>query len=281
MKGTAYLLQSFLIILWWMIIWWNEDLFNAFQYANFSTKAFRALVVPDTILIAGLSLVRAYKDIKEIEFIILGAFAFITLYCIQLTITTQSGYLPSTIMVFGLFYNIFLIYNTAFFKESRTKNFQLNLIKTGIQIILVWGITLGAVPYIITQAFGHHYQGMNDLNPYGLALFILASALGLWSGFTMVKLGNGTPLPLDQTQNLVISGPYQYIRNPMAVAGILQGISISILLNSWLVFLYSIIGAILWNFVVRPIEEVNLEARFGEVYIQYKKEVMCWIPKIK
>ena len=70
----------------------------------------------------------------------------------------------------------------------------------------------------------------------------------------MAKFGEGTPLPLDQTQKLVIKGPYKYVRNPIALAGIGQGLSISIFF--WSIHIkYTMLGAILWQFVVKPLRK--------------------------
>ncbi|MBK7872353.1 MAG: isoprenylcysteine carboxylmethyltransferase family protein [Saprospiraceae bacterium] len=97
----------------------------------------------------------------------------------------------------------------------------------------------------------------------------------------MVKNGNGTPLPIDQTTKLVLTGPYRYVRNPMAIAGVGQGIAVSIIYASIPIFIYSLIGAILWQLVVRPIEENNLKKRFGKEYEDYKQKISCWIPKLR
>ena len=67
----------------------------------------------------------------------------------------------------------------------------------------------------------------------------------------------------------------------MAVAGIGQGISISVIAGSISILVYSLIGAILWQLVVRPIEEKDMQKRFGQEYEVYKKEVRCWIPRFK
>ena len=97
----------------------------------------------------------------------------------------------------------------------------------------------------------------------------------------MVRDGGGTPLPLDQTNHLVVSGPYRYVRNPMAVAGIGQGLAIAIMFQSIPVFVYSIVGGLAWHLVVRPIEERNMVERFGEAYEDYRRRVSCWIPTFR
>lgn len=105
------------------------------------------------------------------------------------------------------------------------------------------------------------------------------SALGLWSAVVMSTLGDGTPLPSAMPSRLVIAGPYRWIRNPMAVAGIAQGAAVGLILQSWLVVAYAVLGSLVWNYAVRPLEEADLEDRFGEEFQHYRATVRCWIPQ--
>jgi protein-S-isoprenylcysteine O-methyltransferase Ste14 len=45
--------------------------------------------------------------------------------------------------------------------------------------------------------------------------------------------------------------------------------------------IYSVLGAAIWHFVVRPIEERDMARRFGESYLEYRRYVSCWIPTIR
>jgi protein-S-isoprenylcysteine O-methyltransferase Ste14 len=92
--------------------------------------------------------------------------------------------------------------------------------------------------------------------------------------------GRGTPLPLVSTRHLVVSGPYRHVRNPMAIAGILQGIAVAMWLGSWLVLVYSALGAVVWHTLVRPAEERDLRARFGTAYTKYRDSVPLWLPAL-
>jgi len=162
------------------------------------------------------------------------------------------------------------------FFPSNTHNRLVNLLKTFIQSAILWTVFLYLVPTFLVK------QDIWTFRPYillGWLLFFIFSALGLYSGFVMSYHGDGTPLPLDCTNKLVIRGPYKYIRNPMAVAGIGQGISVGIIMGSPLVIIYALLGAFLWNFLVRPIEERDLENRFGKQFVHYKNDIHCWIPK--
>jgi protein-S-isoprenylcysteine O-methyltransferase Ste14 len=94
----------------------------------------------------------------------------------------------------------------------------------------------------------------------------------------MSRIGKGTPLPLDHATELVVLGPYAYVRNPMAVSGIGQGLAVALFLGSPLVAIYALIGSAIWQFVFRPLEEDDLAARFGGLYENYRAAVKCWVP---
>jgi len=49
----------------------------------------------------------------------------------------------------------------------------------------------------------------------------------------MAVLGNGTPLPAATARRLVIGGPYRFVRNPMAVAGLVQTVGVGLWTGSW------------------------------------------------
>lgn len=155
--------------------------------------------------------------------------------------------------------------------------------RTAAQILLFWGLFLGVIPLAIT--FFEHRWGVAISLPgvvstwAGLTLFILASVVGLWSALAMSTRGGGTPLPSVMANRLVIAGPYRFVRNPMAVAGIAQGVAVGLLLSSWPVVAYAVIGSIVWNVAIRPLEEADLEARFGAEFRRYRAEVRCWVPR--
>lgn len=76
MKGTAYLLQATLISLWWIGLLINQNFYDAFQFPGIGEDAFNSFMLPDLIIVAFLSTVRAYKKRKELDYIILGSFLF-------------------------------------------------------------------------------------------------------------------------------------------------------------------------------------------------------------
>lgn len=114
----------------------------------------------------------------------------------------------------------------------------------------------------------------------GILLLLAASALGIASAVAMARQGRGTPLPGAMAHRLVVAGPYRRVRNPMAVAGIAQGVAVGLLGTSWMVVLYALAGGVLWHVLVRPEEEGDLAERFGADYARYRAEVRCWVPAL-
>ncbi|UAJ77800.1 isoprenylcysteine carboxylmethyltransferase family protein [Leifsonia sp. ZF2019] len=152
------------------------------------------------------------------------------------------------------------------------------------QIVLFWGLFLVVLPFLIAAA--ENRWGLRVplpsavLVPVGVALLVLMSALGIWAAIAMSTRGGGTPLPAAMPNRLVVAGPYRLLRNPMALAGIAQGVAVGLLVGSWLVLAYAIAGSLVWNYLVRPFEELDLEERFGGQFVRYRAQVRCWLPRL-
>ena len=279
MKETAYLFQAALLCLWWAGLSISSEFFAVFQFDGIPSVSFWSFFAADLIFIVSLSLIRAYSKRVQIEFVILGAFGYATIYCWNASFLTSSGYLSSGVMTLGLAYNIFLCFSSCLFRNS-SSGLLLNATKTLVQIVCIWSVALVVIPFVLLDSFGNAYSlNLGLPTAMGAGLFLLASVLGLASAFYMVRDGAGTPLPLDQTNKLVVSGPYRFVRNPMAVAGISQGLAIALIFQSVALLIYSLLGGLVWHLVVRPFEEADMVTRFGESYLEYRSKVACWIPK--
>lgn len=168
------------------------------------------------------------------------------------------------------------------FRGARPAPVSWNIAKTFMQIVVVWGVVLWILPLAIVQVTSASAVAAVQFAPWpaaGWTMLLLASSGGVWSGLTMAREGQGTPLPLDHANRLVIRGPYAFIRNPMAFSGLIQGTAVALILGSWPVVLYVVAGGSFWNWVVRPLEEDDLVGRFGQPYERYRREVRCWVPR--
>jgi protein-S-isoprenylcysteine O-methyltransferase Ste14 len=168
------------------------------------------------------------------------------------------------------------------FRTARPSGPAWNLVKTLVQVIVVWSIALGLLPWVAVSVeawLGVSRWGWPGRVPLGVLLFLAGSSIGLWSAWLMAVEGAGTPVPFDAARHLVVQGPYRLVRNPMAVSGIVQLAGITIAVGSLAVGLLALAGGVMWHVVIRPSEERFLVEQFGEQYTAYRAEVLCWIPR--
>jgi len=91
--------------------------------------------------------------------------------------------------------------------------------------------------------------------------------------------GRGTLSPADPPRELVVTGLYRYVRNPMylSVATILLG---EVLLTRSLDLLtFAAVGFVVVNLFVMGYEEPYLRRQFGASYERYTAKVGRWIPR--
>ncbi len=213
-----------------------------------------------------------------------------TLVCIATSVRTDEAWVASSMMasMAGLSLAMATIHGNATQSPATIRVTPMSrsaaVLWTLGQITIFWGTFLGVLPLGILETerhfgwtgFTHDYQ-----TRFSVGLFAIASGLGLWSGLTMATRGDGTPLPTATAPRLVVAGPYRYVRNPMAVAGIVQGMAVGWYLGSASVILYSLVGALLWHIAVRPVEERDLAKRFGQDYASYRKNARLWVPRLR
>jgi protein-S-isoprenylcysteine O-methyltransferase Ste14 len=97
----------------------------------------------------------------------------------------------------------------------------------------------------------------------------------VYSQFTRAR---GTPLPVMATQKLLVDGVYQHTRNPMVFGTLLAYSGIAIVVGSVSSILAVLLfGGLLLTYV-KKVEERELEARFGQEYVDYKSRTPFLIP---
>ncbi len=114
----------------------------------------------------------------------------------------------------------------------------------------------------------------------GGAMALIGWLFAMWSIVDQLTRGRGTPLPVMATQTLLITGPFAYCRNPMSFGTILLYSSLAIWTGSWsAIALVASFAAVLIAYL-KYIEEKELEARFGQSYIEYKETTLFIIPSM-
>jgi len=87
--------------------------------------------------------------------------------------------------------------------------------------------------------------------------------------------------PTEAPQKLITSGVLQYTRNPMYLGYFSVVLSEFFLFGHILLLVYLVVLALFVHFMVVYVEEKGLEQKFGYEYVEYKKRVPRWIPRLK
>ena len=170
-------------------------------------------------------------------------------------------------------------------RTARPASVARNLVKTLAQSVGMWLAFLLVGPLLLWHLEnwllprGWPIARFAPQFAWAIALFIFGWIVAWWSAWNLVRWGDGTPLPIDATNKLVVRGPYQWVRNPMACGSLLQCAAIGLWFGSPLIIIYAASGGVLWHITVRPWEEADMRARFGADFDKYRLNVRCWWPQ--
>ncbi len=299
--GAGLALQGLAVIAWWALIWtvpgsgawFVPPAWDPWPLGGFWLADFMALAMPSVV--SALALVARLPGAQRWLWLTSGCWFYATLLCLEAALRLPGGWLGTALMATATGFTLGVA-GTVKAGESRLfrvvpsrRGRLLTAAQTLAQIAFCWGLILGAWPLAIVEvqrrlpeAAGWLWLPRSGaMTGAGWALFAAGGALGLVSAFYMIRVGRGTPLPTACAGGLVIAGPYRVVRNPMAIAGIAQGIGVGLVLHSLPVVVYAVAGAMLWQFCLRPVEERDLLARHGASYEAYRRKVRCWWPALR
>jgi protein-S-isoprenylcysteine O-methyltransferase Ste14 len=126
--------------------------------------------------------------------------------------------------------------------------------------------------------------GQTSPNPWLVrhvaALLPLTLGLGVYLRclWEFAARGRGIPAPVDHPKQLVVTGLYQYVRNPMYVGVMLFLLGEALFFGSLRFLLYAIAWLLFVHVNVLLYEEPNLRHKFGSSYEHYTAAVHRWIP---
>lgn len=293
LAAAYFVLQGLAVAAWWVLLFLHPPVRAWFLPYGSPERDLLAFWLPDLALVAvGSLLAGLFRFLGNpwgppLCWLVAGGVDYATAYCLAWSLASGEAWLGFALMApAALVSTAFALESVArglpLFRKARSAGAVWNVIKTLLQIVVFWSFFLGLVPWLIVRLearLGVPGFGFPGQAALGWVLFLLCSALGIASGLVMALAGQGTPLPMDSPRRLVLRGPYAYVRNPMAMAGLGQGFSVAVVLGSWSVLAYALLGTYLWNCVVRPVEEDDLERHFGAEFVRYRQEVRCWLPR--
>lgn len=150
--------------------------------------------------------------------------------------------------------------------------------------VLPFTMTILIPAILIWTSLSHTAGSYLRPSPVIVCLGLVLIAIGLFILVLTVKtfmmIGKGTLAPWDPPKELVISGMYRYVRNPM-ISGVLAIIlGEALVFNTISIFYFLVLFFVMNNIYFIFVEEPGLAARFGESYIEYKAHVRRWIPRL-
>lgn len=174
-----------------------------------------------------------------------------------------------------LFFIVFLVELKILNKQRLSPGF--NRDKKSLLFILI-GSGVSLVSIFLFPYLG---LGKTDLNYNYLGIFIVIGGFVLrqWSIRILGQLF--TPvISIQDNHELIIRGPYRYIRHPSYTGLLAEFIGASLVMSNWISFII-VIGFMLVPLLYRiKIEEKELINKFEQKYLNYKETTKALIPWI-
>jgi protein-S-isoprenylcysteine O-methyltransferase Ste14 len=154
-------------------------------------------------------------------------------------------------------------------------------IGTIVFLALAPGVVAGLIPWLISGWRWHDWGGAAWTVVPVAWVAIATGAAFLLHAFVLFALHRGTPAPPAPTETLVVTGVYRYVRNPMYLAVLTVILGQALLFGSWGLVLYAVIALAAVVVFVKGYEEATLTRTYGEQYLDYRRNVPGWWPRLR
>jgi protein-S-isoprenylcysteine O-methyltransferase Ste14 len=115
----------------------------------------------------------------------------------------------------------------------------------------------------------------------GVTILLIGSMLCGWCVIRFLR-AKGTPVPFNPPDELLQTGLYARMRNPMLTGVFLALFGVGMLFHSLSIVLFWTPGYILVHVVeLKLVEEPELESRFGAAYAEYRNRVPMFFPRLR
>ena len=141
---------------------------------------------------------------------------------------------------------------------------------------------LGALPWLAYRvdvlAPGWHVE-IGWFRVVGVVVFVGGAAGYVRSSYLLTHLGRGAYVEIDPPREFVATGPYRWMRNPIAACAVFMLLGEALMLSSTGILLLSLTGMLVAHGQVIFLEERLLRRRFGSSYAEYLRRVPRWLPR--
>ncbi|WP_090953936.1 isoprenylcysteine carboxylmethyltransferase family protein [Arthrobacter sp. ov118] len=153
-------------------------------------------------------------------------------------------------------------------------------IGTIVFLLLAPGVVAVFIPWLVSGWRWYDWAGAAwAVEPVAWIAIAIGVAF-LLHAFALFALHRGTPAPVAPTEALVVTGVYRFVRNPMYLAVLTIILGQALLFGSWGLVLYA--GIVLAAVVafVKGYEEPILTSTYGAQYLDYRRNVPGWWPRL-
>jgi protein-S-isoprenylcysteine O-methyltransferase Ste14 len=158
----------------------------------------------------------------------------------------------------------------------------LAMLGSAVFLIIAPGIVAGYVPWrICGWSIEAPLLGTYWFRLVGMSLIAMGLPLLLDSFARFALQGLGTPAPIFPTRHLVVTGLFQYVRNPMYVAVVMLILGQGLFFGSARVVEYGIAVWVGFHLFVLIYEEPTLRKTYGPQYEEFCANVPRWIPRLR
>lgn len=183
------------------------------------------------------------------------------------------------IAFFWIFWLVYWLISAVGAKKNNANRnwWKETVIRIAIIFFIISILKIPIVTHLFLNALSSSFYSNILANILGTLIFLLGFSLAIWA---RVALGKnwGMPMTTKKEPELVMSGPYVFIRHPiytgviLAMLGTLIAVSIFWIIPFIFLSLYFIYSL--------HIEEKNMLIKFPKAYKEYKKHTKALIPFI-
>jgi protein-S-isoprenylcysteine O-methyltransferase Ste14 len=154
----------------------------------------------------------------------------------------------------------------------------MTVLKSLLYLIFEAGLFALYIPLALLRNGPRIATGLFSL--LAIPLWLIGSFIVLWCFWDFTFRGRGTPLPADPPKELVVTGFYRYVRNPIYVGVLLIFLGHFLWFGYLSLLLYAVFSFIGVHIFIVLYEEPTLKKRFGTAYEDYLQQVPRWIPRL-
>jgi protein-S-isoprenylcysteine O-methyltransferase Ste14 len=154
----------------------------------------------------------------------------------------------------------------------------MTILKSLLYLIVEAGVFALYIPVELLRTGPRLETGI--LSFLAIPMWLMGSLIILRCFWDFAMRGRGTPVPTDPPKELVVTGFYRYVRNPIYVGVVLIFLGHFLWFGYWALLLYTVLSFIGVHLFILLYEEPTLKKKFGGAYEEYLRQVPRWIPQI-